>query len=57
MASAGVVGMAEVVTPNSTTSSNKLNGGAPAMWAFVWVGIAALFLVFVNLAMIGRAGR
>lgn len=56
MASAGVVGMAEVVTPNSTTSSNSLSGG-PAMWAFVWVGISALFLVFVNLAMIGRAGR
>lgn len=56
MASAGVVGMAEVVTPNSTTSNNGMNG-TPAMWAFVWVGVAALFLVFVNLAMIGRAGR
>lgn len=57
MASAGVVGMAEVVTPNSSVSQNKLNGGAPAMWAFVWVGVSALFLIFVNLAMIGRAGR
>jgi len=56
MANAGVVGMAEVIVPNSTTSGNKLAGSA-AMWSFVWVGLAALFLVFVNLAMIGRAGR
>ena len=48
--------MAEVVTPNSTMSNNRFSG-APAMWSFVWVGAAALFLVFVNLAMIGRAGR
>lgn len=56
MASAGVVGMAEVVTPNSTVSNNSLSG-SPAMWSFIWVAAAALFLLFVNLAMIGRAGR
>lgn len=56
MANAGVVGMAEVVTPNSTVSQNRL-AGSVAMWSFIWVGAAVLFLVFVNLAMIGRAGR
>jgi hypothetical protein len=53
MASAGVVGMAEVVTPNSTVSSNALAGSA-AMWSFVWVGASALFLIFVHVAMMGR---
>jgi hypothetical protein len=56
MASAGVVGMAEVVVPNSSNTGSKLAGSA-AMWSLVWVGLSALFLVFVNLAMIGRAGR
>lgn len=56
MANAGVVGMAEVVTPNSTNTGGKL-AGSVAMWSFIWVGAAALFLVFVNLAMIGRASR
>jgi len=56
MANSGVVGMAEVVQPNSTVSGNKL-AGSVAMWSFVWVGIAVLILVFINLAMIGRAGR
>jgi hypothetical protein len=56
MASAGVVGMSEVVTPNSVTSNNGING-TPAMWAFVWVGAAALFLLMINMAMIGRASR
>jgi hypothetical protein len=53
MASAGVVGMAEVVTPNSTTSSTKLTGSV-AMWSFVWVGVAVLFLMFIHVAMLGR---
>jgi hypothetical protein len=56
MANAGVVGMSEVIVPNSTTSSNSLKGSA-AMWSFVWVGAAILFLMFVHLAMAGRAGR
>jgi hypothetical protein len=56
MASAGVVGMADVIIPNSNTSSRNLAGSC-AMWSFIWVGLSALFLVFVNLAMIGRAGR
>lgn len=56
MANGGVVGMSEVIQPNSTTSGNQL-AGSVAMWSFVWVGIAVLFLVFINLAMIGRAGR
>lgn len=55
MASAGVVGMAEVVTPNSTVTNQM--AGSVAMWSFVWVGLSVLFLLFVNLAMIGRAGR
>lgn len=56
MANAGVVGMAEVVVPNSTATPGRL-GGSVAMWSYLWVGLAVLFLVFVNLAMIGRAGR
>jgi hypothetical protein len=56
MAAAGVVGMAEVVTPNSTISGTNL-AGSPAMWAFVWVGFAALILVTLHLAIAGRAGR
>lgn len=54
MANAGVVGMAEVVVPNSSTTPNKMSAGSPAFWSFVWVGISILFLMFVNLAMIGR---
>jgi hypothetical protein len=53
MASAGVVGMAEVVTPNSTVSSTSLMGSV-AMWSFVWVGVSALFLMFIHVAMLGR---
>jgi hypothetical protein len=53
MASAGVVGMAEVVTPNSTVQGNKL-AGSPAMWSFVWVGLSALFLMFIHVAMVRR---
>lgn len=56
MANAGVVGMAEVVAPNSTMSSNKLSG-SPAMWSYIWVGAAALFLLFVHLALVGRSMR
>lgn len=56
MASGGVVGMSEVIQPSSTISTNSL-AGTVAMWSFVWVGIAVLFLVMINLAMIGRAGR
>jgi hypothetical protein len=53
MASPGVVGMAEVITPNSTVSSGRL-AGTPAMWAYVWVGAAALVLIFIHLAVVGR---
>lgn len=53
MPAAGVVGMAEVVSPNSAVSSSGLKGSA-AMWSFIWVGLAALFLMFVHVAMVGR---
>jgi hypothetical protein len=56
MASAGVVGMAEVITPNSTTSNSKIMG-SPSMWSFVWVGAAIFFLFFIHLAVIGRGRR
>jgi len=52
MASAGVVGMAEVVSP--TSQSNSRLSGSPAMWAFIWTAAAALFLVFMNMALVGR---
>lgn len=56
MANAGVVGMGEVVVPNSVSNGTGMNG-TPAMWSFVWVGLSVLFLVMVHLAMIGRGGR
>lgn len=56
MASAGVVGMAEVVQPNSVSTGRGLNG-SPAMWSFIWAGAAALFLMWIHLAMVGRGGR
>lgn len=56
MAAAGVVGMAEVVTPNSSPAGSQL-AGSPAMWSFVWVGFATLILVTLHLAIAGRAAR
>jgi hypothetical protein len=55
MASAGVVGAAEVFSPMGTPSGGFT--GSPAMWAFTWVGFAALVLVFLHLAMVGRSNR
>lgn len=56
MASAGVVGMAEVITPNSSVSSTRLVGSV-AMWSFIWVGISIFFLLFIHLAIVGRGRR
>jgi hypothetical protein len=56
MASAGVVGASEVFQPMSSPAGTGLSG-TPAMWAFVWVGFAALVLMFLHLAIAGRAGR
>jgi hypothetical protein len=56
MANAGVVGMSEVIVPNSSTTGRGLNG-TPAMWSLVWVGLSILFLVFMHLALVGRASR
>ncbi len=56
MASAGVVGMAEVVTPNSSVNPQG-TASQVATWSFVWAGMAALFLVFIHLALIGRGQR
>lgn len=55
MATAGVVGMAEVVSP--TSSSKRMLSGSVAMWSFIWVGAAAAFLIFINMALMGRAAR
>lgn len=54
MANAGVVGMAEVVVPNSANPGSR---NSVTIWSLVWVGLAVFFLLFVNLAMIGRMGR
>lgn len=54
MASAGVVGMAEVVQPNSSPSAGGMSLGSNVMWTYVWVGAAALFLLFCHMALIGR---
>jgi hypothetical protein len=56
MASAGVVGMAEVVQPNSASSGGP-GMGSNVMWTYVWAGAAALFLLFCHLALVGRASR
>lgn len=56
MASAGVVGMAEVVTPNSMVTSRQFNGSV-AMWSFVWAGAAVFLLVTMHVALLGRAAR
>jgi|HubBroStandDraft_2_1064218.scaffolds.fasta_scaffold1578828_2 hypothetical protein len=54
MANAGVVGMAEVVVPSSTSGSRRGLNGGPATWSFIWVGFAALILVTLHMAIIGR---
>jgi len=51
-ASPGVVGMSEVVQPNS--GSAAVGMGTNVMWSYVWVGAAALFLLFCHVAMMGR---
>ena len=56
MPSAGVVGAAEVFTPMSSPAGTGING-TPAMWTFVWVGVAALILMFLHLAIAGRGAR
>lgn len=53
MASAGVVGMAEVIQPTSVSTTGF--AGSPAMWSFVWVGFAALILLTLHLSLVGRA--
>jgi hypothetical protein len=57
MASAGVVGMADVIVPNSNLNGGGSLNGTPAMWSFIWVGLAILFLTFIHMALIGRASR
>lgn len=56
MANAGVVGMAEVLSPNSAQgkTSSKMD---VTTWSFVWAGAAALFLLFCHMALVGRAAR
>lgn len=47
--------MAEVVQPTSVPGGGFR--GQPAMWAMIWTAVAVLFLVFIHMAMLGRAGR
>lgn len=56
MANAGVVGMAEVLSPNSGTgkTGSKMD---VTTWSFIWAGAAALFLLFCHMALVGRAAR
>jgi hypothetical protein len=53
MASAGVVGMSEVVQPTSAPNSARVMG-QPAMWSMIWTGAAFLFLLTIHMAMVGR---
>lgn len=54
MANAGVVGYTEVLVPNSSTGKTA-GMMSVATWSFVWVGAAVFVLVFLHLAMMGRA--
>jgi hypothetical protein len=56
MANAGVVGMAEVLSPNSSTGKTGKQMDVTT-WSFVWAGAAALFLLFCHMALVGRAAR
>lgn len=49
---AGVVGMSEVIQPNSSIAGPIK--GTNVMWTYVWVGLASLFLLFCHMAMMGR---
>jgi hypothetical protein len=53
MAPKGVVGMSQVVVPNSTTGQSRFLG-TPAMWSFVWVAAAVLLLFMIHVALLGR---
>lgn len=53
MAGPGVVGMAEVVQPSSGQANRPLSG-SPFLWSMIWVGAAALFLLFVHMSLAGR---
>lgn len=53
MAPQGVVGMSEVIVPNSTAGQSRFLG-TPAMWSFIWVGVAVVFLFMIHLALLGR---
>lgn len=53
MAPVGVVGMSEVVVPNSAGGKSRFLG-TPAMWSFIWVAVAVAFLFMVHLALLGR---
>jgi hypothetical protein len=48
--------MSEVVQPTSAPNSARIMG-QPAMWSIIWTAAAFLFLLFIHLAMIGRAAR
>jgi len=56
MASAGVVGYSEVIVPNAVSTPNRLSG-SPAMWSYIWVGASVFILLFLHLALVGRAAR
>lgn len=53
MAPKGVVGMSEVIVPNSTAGKTQFFG-TPAFWAFVWVAASVLFLFLIHVALLGR---
>jgi len=57
MANAGVVGMAEVLSPNSAAGKSGGKQLDVTTWSFVWAGAAALFLLFCHMALVGRAAR
>lgn len=45
--------MTEVVTP--TSGNNARLSGSVAMWSYIWVAVAAGILIFINMALMGRA--
>lgn len=55
--SAGVVTEAQVEGLPTAPSSTQLALGMPATWTYIWVGLAALYLVAIYTGMIRISRR
>jgi hypothetical protein len=55
--SAGIVAGADIYSQSSQPSGLMASLGTPATWAYIWVGIALLYLVGIYVGAIRIAGR